>query len=69
MQKVPPLQLVTFPLPDLELSGSSTGKFAYRIESNSPITAYQFNPLDNVDVFSNDASCCFPKILWERSTG
>jgi hypothetical protein len=34
---------------------------AYKITSDLPIVAYQFNPLDNVDVFSNDASLLIPR--------
>ncbi len=42
---------------------------AYRLRSTVPIIAYQFNPLDNVGVFSNDASMLAPvTALGERYT-
>lgn len=40
---------------------------AYRITSSFPVAAYQFNPLDNVGVFSNDASLLIPASATGRS--
>ncbi|MGF1469646.1 MAG: IgGFc-binding protein [Sandaracinaceae bacterium] len=39
---------------------SATSSNAYRVRADLPIIAYQFNPRDNVDVFSNDASLLLP---------
>lgn len=57
---VNPGQLSIFDLPNRNMSAAGTFWTAYRIESTAPIVAYQFNPLDNVDVFSNDASLLIP---------
>jgi hypothetical protein len=68
---VPPGDLEVFKLPRREVDGSSKNGIndgthsavssnAYRVMSTYPITAYQFNPLENVNVFSNDASLLLP---------
>lgn len=68
---VPPGSLEVFELPRREVDGSSENGLndgtnsalssnAFRIESTHPLTAYQFNPLENVNVFSNDASLLLP---------
>ena len=61
---VPPGDIHVFSLDPLDIDptmGTVDGR-AYRIESSVPITAYQFNPLDNqVEVYSNDASLLLPE--------
>jgi len=68
---VPPKDLEVFELPRREVDGSSLDGIndgthsaltsnAYRVTSSHPIIAYQFNPLDNVNVFSNEASLLIP---------
>lgn len=41
-------------------TNTAVTRHAYKITSDVPIVAYQFNPLDNVNVFSNDASLLKP---------
>lgn len=80
-QQIPPLGLHVFPLGPREVDGSPPGEYntgthsaltraAYRVRSTVPVVAYQFNPLDNVDVFSNDASLLKPvEALTDSGTG
>ena len=60
---VPPDTMRVFELPALSIAPGLTSAdgMAYRVESDLPITAYQFQPLDNTSpVFSNDATLLFP---------
>lgn len=69
---IPPRSLRVFQLGPREVDGSAPGTFntgthsaitrnAYQVRSTFPVVAYQFNPLSNVSVFSNDASLLKPR--------
>ena len=65
--KVPGGDMKVINLPDpawggapLNQNGSGINTNSYRIQSTVPIVAYQFNPLENYKVFSNDASLLLP---------
>ncbi len=60
---VEPGEVHTFELPAANFDPTQNGAAkAYRVESDLPIAAYQFQPLgNNVPVYSNDASALFPE--------
>lgn len=60
---VPSSTMRVFQLPSMNITPGTTSAdgVAYRIEADVPITAYQFQPLDNTNpVYSNDATILFP---------
>lgn len=59
------LQVIKLPDPSWQIStqdqdGTNINDKVFRIQANQPIVAYQFNPLENYQVFSNDASLLLP---------
>ena len=60
-QPIGPLQLFTFNLPDRHQddSGVRVGG-AYRVTSDLPVAAYQFNPVDGASSFLSDAAMLYP---------
>ncbi|MBM4343398.1 MAG: IgGFc-binding protein [Deltaproteobacteria bacterium] len=55
-----PGELRVFNLPPRNISGTTKEPLAWRVTSTAPVAAYQFNPLENVNAFSNDASLLLP---------
>ncbi len=64
-QVAPILPQASNAIPDQSIDGSMMGRKAYKVTSTLPIVAYQFNPLDNVNVFSNDASLLLPRTAYD----
>jgi hypothetical protein len=62
---VVPILMQSSGIPDQSVDGTGKFKKAYKIVSTLPIVAYQFNPLDNVNVFSNDASLLIPRTTFD----
>jgi len=61
------LNLATFNLPDQHTDDSMIGKgFAYRVKSDVPVIAYQFNPVDGQNSFLSDAAMLYPVTAWDH---
>lgn len=62
---IDPLDLHAFALPDMHTNGSGVLEGgAYRVTSDVPVAAYQFNPLV-ASALSSDASMLYPVSSWD----
>ncbi len=52
---------------DQSITGPGVATKAYRLTSTRPVVAYQFNPLHNVGVFSNDGSLLIPAHAYDKT--
>ncbi len=59
-ERIAPGDLHVFDLVRFDAEDSFVGERSFYIESTIPVTAHQFNPANNVGVFSNDASMLVP---------
>ncbi|RMH41563.1 MAG: hypothetical protein D6689_10760 [Deltaproteobacteria bacterium] len=51
--------------PDQSVDRTSQAARAFKLTSSRPVVAYQFNPLDNENVFSNDGSLLIPRHAYD----
>lgn len=58
--EIPPGDARVVPFPRLDVDGTGRSLNSFRLSASEPVIAYQFNPLNNVHVFSNDASLLLP---------
>ena len=66
VEPLKPGELRVYKLPPRNVNGTVQASLAYQVKSSVPIIAYQFNPLTNEEVFSNDASLLLPATLLGR---
>ena len=60
-QAIGPLQLFVFNLPDRHTDDTAfKAGGAYRVTSDLPVVAYQFNPVDGANSFLSDAAMLYP---------
>ena len=65
---VEPLGLHEFHLDDFHLEGTGINPGgAYRVVSDVPIVAYQFNPIDGENSLLSDASMLYPVASWDET--
>lgn len=57
---IPPGEVAVYTFPRLDVDGSGITDRSFKIQSDWPIAAYQFNPLNNVGVASNDGTVLIP---------
>lgn len=57
---VPAGEVRVYTFPRLDVDGSSISNHSFRLRASWPVVMYQFNPLNNEGVASNDASLLLP---------
>ncbi len=61
-ETIEPGTLETFDMPRWDAEDSFLGNRAVNVTSDVPVAIHQFNPANNVGVYSNDASLLLPKV-------